>query len=75
MRVGGKIKFHITNKLLSEIKASYTRYEGDCVAKKAAQEAELRRKKESEAADAAKESIHKKVEKVENNVSKARFGK
>ena len=74
LRVGGKTKFLITMELLADVKASYIRYAADRVAKKAAQEAELRRKKESDAADAARESMHKEVEKVENNISGAKSG-
>ena len=73
-RVGGETKFPITKELLADVKASYTRYEVDRVAKKMAQEAKLRRKKESKAADAARESIHKEVEKVENYIFEAKSG-
>ena len=73
-RVGGEIKFPITKELLADVKASYTRYEADRFAKKMAQEAKLRRKKESKAADAARESIHKEVEKVENYIFEAKSG-
>ena len=60
LQVGGETKFPVTKELLADIKASYTRYEADCFAKKASQEAKLQRKKESEAADNARESIKKK---------------
>ena len=75
LRVGGETKFPVTKELLADIKASYTRYEADCFAKKAAQEAKLQRKKESEAADNARESIHKEVEKVaQNDIFEAKSG-
>ena len=74
LRVGDETKFPITKYLLADIKASYTRYEADRVAKKAAQVAELRRKKESKAAVAARESLHKEVEKVVNDISEANLG-
>ena len=74
LRVGGKTKL-ITKELLADVKTSYTRYEADRIAKKAGQEAELRSKKDSEAADgAARESIHKEVKKVENDISEAKYG-
>ena len=74
LQVGGRAKFSITKKLLADVKASYTRYEPDCVAKKAAQEDEIRGKKESEDACATRKSIHREVEKVENNISEAKSG-
>ena len=33
LQVGGRAKFSITKKLLADVKASYIRYEPDCVAK------------------------------------------
>ena len=74
LQVGGRAKFSITKKLLADVKASYTRYEPDCVAKKAAQEDEIRGKKELEDACATRKSIHREVEKVENNISEAKSG-
>ena len=74
LQVGGRAKFSVTKKLLADVKASYTRYEPDCVAKKAAQEDEIRGKKESEDACATRKSIHREVEKVENNISEAKSG-
>ena len=74
LQVSGRAKFSITKKLLADVKASYTRYEPDCVAKKAAQEDEIRGKKESEDACATRKSIHREVEKVENNISEAKSG-
>ena len=74
LQVGGRAKFSITKKLLADVKASYTRYEPDCVAKKAVQEDEIQGKKESEDACATRKSIHREVEKVENNISEAKSG-
>ena len=74
LQVGGETKFPITKEILADIKASYTRSEADQVEKNAAQETELQRRKESKAADAARESIHKEVKKAENDISEAKSG-
>lgn len=65
---GDETKFPIKRELLSEVKASYSRYEADCVARKAAQEAEQRKKKESEVSASAKENLNKEFEHVDSEI-------
>ena len=74
LRVGGETKFPITKELLSEVKLSYSKYEADRVARKAAKEAELKRKKECAAEAAAKEYVNKELEKIEDEISDAKAG-